>query len=75
VDLHADLVRREDVIALTSQAYNLSVQSYNNAVQTVPTNIVAWIASFAPRDFLSAAASEHEVPGIDFDLPAAAARR
>jgi LemA protein len=73
-DLHADLVRLEDVIALTRQAYNLSVQANNNAVQTVPTNIVAWIASFAPRDFLSAPASDTAVPEVDFDLPTAAAR-
>jgi LemA protein len=73
-DLHADLVRLEDVIALTRQAYNLSVQAYNNAVQTVPTNLVAWIVSFAPREFLSAPASETEVPEVEFDLPSAAAR-
>lgn len=73
-DLHADLVRLEDVIALTRQAYNLSVQAYNNAVQTVPTNLVAWIASFAPRDFLSAPASDTEVPEVDIDLMQAASR-
>lgn len=73
-DLHADLVRLEDVIALTRQAYNLSVQAYNNAVQTVPTNLVAWIASFAPRNFLSAPASDTEVPEVDIDLMQAASR-
>jgi LemA protein len=73
-ELHTDLVRLEDVIALTRQAYNLSVQTYNNAVQTVPTNLVAWIVSFAPREFLSAPASETNVPEVDFDLPRAAAR-
>jgi LemA protein len=70
-DLHADLVRLEDVIALTRQAYNLSVQAYNNAVQTVPTNLVAWIASFAPREFLSAPASERDVPEVELDLRSA----
>jgi LemA protein len=74
-DLHAGLVRLEDVIALTRQAYNLSVQVYNNAVQTVPTNFVAWLASFPTREFLSMPASETEVPEVDFDLPPVAARR
>jgi LemA protein len=67
-DLHQDLRRLEDLIAIARQAYNLSVQAYNNAVQTVPTNFVAWIASFPPREFLSAPASEREVPEADFDL-------
>jgi LemA protein len=70
-ELHADLVRLEDVIALTRQAYNLSVQAYNNAVQTVPSNLVAWIVSFGPREFLSAPASEKVVPDVELDLRSA----
>lgn len=73
-DLHNDLRRLEDVIALARQAYNLSVQAYNNAVQTVPTNVVAWIASFPAREFLSAPASERDVPAAEFDLPPIPAR-
>jgi LemA protein len=73
-DLHEDLRRLEDTIALARQAYNLSVQAFNNAVQTVPTNIVAWIASFTPREFLSAPASDTDVPRVQLDLPAAARR-
>jgi LemA protein len=73
-DLHEQLVRLEDTIALARHAYNLSVQAFNNAVQTVPTNIVAWIASFGPREFLSAPASDTEVPQVELDVPAAAGR-
>jgi LemA protein len=73
-DLHEDLVRLEDTIALARGAYNLSVQAFNNAVQTVPTNIVAWLISFPPREFLSAPASETDVPQVELDLPAAAGR-
>jgi hypothetical protein len=40
----------------------------------VPTNIVAWIASFSPREFLSAPASDTDVPQVQLDLPAAAQR-
>jgi LemA protein len=65
------VVRLEDTIALARQAYNLSVQAYNNNVQTVPTNFVAWIASFAPRDFLSAPASETDVPKVQLGLRSA----
>ena len=73
-DLHEELVRLEDTIALARQAYNLAVQAYNNNVQTVPTNVVAWIASFPSRDFLAAPAGERGVPEVDIDLPQAAAR-
>jgi LemA protein len=71
-DLQENLRRLEDTIALARHAYNLSVQAFNNAVQTVPTNVVAWIASFPPREFLSAPASETEVPEVELDLPRAA---
>ena len=70
-ELHADLVQLEDVIAMTRQAYNLSVQAYNNAVQTVPSNLVAWTVSFGPREFLSAPASEKVVPDVELDLRSA----
>jgi LemA protein len=73
-DLHEDLVRLEDMIALARNAYNLSVQAYNNAVQTVPSNLVAWLVSFPPREFLSAPASDLDVPQVELDLPAAAGR-
>jgi LemA protein len=74
-DLQRELIRLENAIALTRQAYNLSVQAYNNTVQTVPTNLVAWLASFPPREYLSAPASEAEVPDVDFDLAATPVRR
>jgi LemA protein len=71
-DLHEELVRLEDTIALARQAYNLAVQAYNNNVQTVPTNVVAWIASFPAREFLSAPVSDTAVPEVELDLPRAA---
>jgi LemA protein len=67
-DLHRQLVRLEDTIALARQAYNLAVQGYNNNVQTVPTNIVAWLTSFTPREFLSAPVSETDVPQVELGL-------
>jgi LemA protein len=70
--LHEELVRLEDTIAMARQAYNLTVQAYNNNVQTVPTNIVAWLMSFAPREFLSAPASETDVPKVELGVGSAA---
>jgi LemA protein len=71
-DLQEELVRLEDTIVMARQAYNLTVQAYNNNVQTVPTNIVAWFASFKPRAFLSTLASEMDVPAVEFSVSSAA---
>lgn len=68
-ELHEDLRRLEDVIAMSRQAYNLAVLAYNNTAQTVPTNLVAWMGSFERREFLSAPAGDAEVPQVDLDLP------
>ena len=67
--LHEDLRRLEDVIAMSRQAYNLAVLAYSNTTQTVPTNVVAWLGSFEPREFLSAPAAETGVPKVDLDVP------
>jgi LemA protein len=71
-DLHQQLVRLEDTIALARQAYNLTVQAYNNNVQTVPTNMVAWLTSFSPREFLSAPTAETSVPQVHIGVGASA---
>ena len=68
-DLHDDLRRVEDVIAMSRQAYNLAVLAYTNTTQTVPTNLVAWLGSFEQREFLSAPAAETELPRVDLDVP------
>ena len=67
-----ELVRLEDTIVMARQAYNLTVQAYNNNVQTVPTNIVAWLLSFKSRAFLSTLASEADVPRVEFTVSSAA---
>lgn len=68
-DLQEELSRLENTIAMARGAYNLSVQAYNNAVQTIPTNIVAWFASFPAREYLSAEESDREVPDVAVDVP------
>ena len=67
--LQEELTRLEQSIALARHAYNLTVQAYNNSVQTIPTNFVAWFASFEPRAFLSADDADRLVPDASVDLP------
>lgn len=68
-DLQEELSKLENTIAMARSAYNLTVQAYNNAVQMIPTNFVAWFASFEPRAFLSAEESDRAVPDATVELP------
>jgi LemA protein len=71
-ELQERLETIESTIAFARQAYNLSVQAYANATQTIPTNFVAWFSDFEAREFLSADAVDRESPHVD--LPPAAAQ-
>ena len=68
--LEQQLADLERVIAMSRDAYNLTVQAYNNNVMTVPTNIVAWFANFEKLEYLVAADAERTAPEVDVELPA-----
>lgn len=65
-DLQAQLTDTEGKIAVARQIYNDTVLTYNNAVQTVPTNIVAGLFSFAARDFFEIEEPVREAPRVQF---------
>jgi LemA protein len=73
--LQEELGELERVISMSRQAYNLTVQAYNNVVDTVPTVVVAWFSSFEDRPYLTAAESDRAVPEVDLNLPPAPAFR
>jgi LemA protein len=56
--LQSELANTEDKIAYSRQFYNSAVQTYNNATQTIPTNIVAGMMGFQPRTFFATAEGE-----------------
>ena len=58
VALQGELGNTEDKIAYARQFFNSAVQSYNNAVQTLPTNLVAGVTGFRARDFYQASGDE-----------------
>ncbi|MEM4348579.1 MAG: LemA family protein [Candidatus Anstonellaceae archaeon] len=64
--LHEELAGIENKIAYTRQFYNDSVLSYNTAIQTVPTNIVASIFGFTPREFFKATEEERKNVRVQF---------
>src|SRR5438477_7014066 len=49
--LQQQLSDTEQKIAVSRQVYNDTVLTYNNGIQTVPTNIVAGVFHFEPRTF------------------------
>jgi LemA protein len=64
--LQADLGDTENKIAVARQIYNDSTLTYNNAVQTVPTNIVAAIAHFRTRPYFETDDGERSAPPVRF---------
>ena len=65
-DLQAQLTDTEGKIAVARQIYNDTVLTYNNAVQTVPTNIVAGLFNFAARAFFEIEEPVREAPRVQF---------
>jgi LemA protein len=56
--LQSELANTEDKIAYSRQFYNSAVQTYNNATQTVPTNIIAGIMGFKTKSYFETAEGE-----------------
>jgi len=65
-DLQAELSDTENRIAYARQYYNDAVLTYNNSVQTVPTNIVAGIGGFTPRESFEAPDEERRPVQVRF---------
>lgn len=50
-ELQAELARTEDQLAGSRQVYNATVRDYATAREVFPTNIVAGMFNFAPRQY------------------------
>jgi LemA protein len=49
--LQAELAETENKIAVSRQVYNDTVLTYDNAIQTVPSSLVAGVFGFQPRPY------------------------
>lgn len=58
LQLQASLNETEEQISASRRAYNAAVTDYNNAVQMVPTNIIAGMIGMQPRTLFVAAEAE-----------------
>jgi LemA protein len=65
--LQAQLADVEGKIAIARQVYNDAVLSYDNALETVPTNIVAGMFNFEPRAYFEIEdPAVREAPSVRF---------
>jgi LemA protein len=65
--LQAQLSEVEGQIAVARQVYNDTVLSYENALETVPTSVIAGIFNFRPREYFEVEdAAMREAPQVSF---------
>ena len=65
-DLQRQLEETEDRIQISRQVYNDAVLTYENARETVPTNLVASTFGFGPKPFFELEAAAREAPRVQF---------
>ncbi|MDQ2983581.1 MAG: LemA family protein [Actinomycetota bacterium] len=64
--LQGQLSDVEQNLAVSRQVYNDTVLTYDNALETVPTNIIAGIFSFHPREYFETEGATREAPAVQF---------
>lgn len=56
--LQSELVETEDYLQFARRYYNGSVRDYNTMTETVPSNVIAGLFGFKPREFFQKTADE-----------------
>ena len=64
--LQQDLEETEDKISVARQIYNDTTLTYNNSVQTVPSNIVAGLFGFKTRAYFEIEDEARSAPEVGF---------
>jgi LemA protein len=64
--LQEQLADVEEKIAVSRQVYNDTVLTYDNALETVPTNIVAGLFGFRPQAYFETEGAAREAPAVQF---------
>jgi LemA protein len=63
--LQEELSATENKISFARQFYNDSVMTYNNRIQSIPSNFMASMFHFAPADYFEAGEEGRAVPKVD----------
>lgn len=66
LSLQSDLGETENKIAVARQIYNDATLTYNNAVQTVPSSIVAALARFKTAEYFEIEGDARATPRVQF---------
>ena len=70
--LQSSLSQIEDTVQNARRYYNAVVRDLNTKIQQFPTNILAGMFGFQPREFFEVtAAAEREAPKVSFNAPTA----
>jgi LemA protein len=64
--LQAQLSDVEQNIAVSRQVYNDTVLTYDNALETVPTNVIAGVFNFREREYFETESGTREAPAVQF---------
>jgi LemA protein len=62
MSLQEELTATENKISFARQFYNDSVLNYNNKLQTFPSNMIAGMFNFTPRQFFETTTEEEREP-------------
>lgn len=63
--LQEELTSTENKIAFARQLYNDVVMTYNNRIQTVPSNVIAGVFGFGVREYFEVPEEEKEAVRLD----------
>jgi LemA protein len=64
--LQAELTETENKIQVSRQVYNDTVLTYENARETVPTNLIAGLFGFGPKEYFEIEEPAREAPRVQF---------
>jgi len=64
--LQAELSDTENKIAVARQVYNDTVQTYDTARETIPTNIIAGMFNFEAREYFETEEAARATPQVQF---------
>ncbi len=63
-ELQEELAETEDKISVSRHIYNDTTLNYNDAIATIPSNLVARLAGFSARDYFRAEERSRHAPGV-----------
>src|SRR5262245_54031305 len=65
LELQEQLTTTENQISFSRQHYNATVLDYNTTTATIPSNLIAGIGGFKPREFFDAEPEAAQTPVVD----------